>query len=52
MTTLGDGVGPSPKPAGVFATTHWSVVLACRDADSPRAAGAPETLCRTYWYPL
>jgi len=35
-----------------FATTHWSVVLASADQDSPQAAAALEQLCRTYWYPL
>lgn len=37
---------------GVFATTHWSVVLAAGDPHSPRATQALETLCRDYWYPL
>jgi len=36
----------------IFATTHWSVVLAAQDKDSPRSAAALETLCRAYWYPL
>ncbi len=36
----------------VFATTHWSVVLAAGQAESPTAATALEELCRTYWYPL
>ena len=36
----------------LFATTHWSVVLATADQDSPQAAAALEQLCRTYWYPL
>ena len=36
----------------VFATTHWSVVLATTSEDSPQAAAALEQLCRTYWYPL
>src|ERR1041384_3091537 len=35
-----------------FATTHWSVVLAARDTDSPEADAALAELCRTYWYPL
>ena len=38
--------------AGVFATTHWSVVLAAGQKDSPHTAAALEKLCRTYWYPL
>jgi RNA polymerase sigma-70 factor (ECF subfamily) len=40
------------SPAGVFATTHWSVVVHAGDADSPDAAKAMERLCQTYWYPL
>ena len=41
------GVPPSP----VFATTHWSIVLAAGQ-DASSAAAALEQLCRTYWYPL
>src|SRR5437868_15461571 len=37
---------------GVFATTHWSVVLAAGHSSAPGAQEALETLCRTYWYPL
>ncbi len=46
---------PTPKPAstgGIFATTHWTVVLAAGRGDSPQADIALEELCRTYWYPL
>ncbi len=42
----------SEARGATFATTHWSVVLAARSSDSPRAREALETLCRTYWYPL
>ena len=35
-----------------FTTTHWSVVLAAGQHDSPQATEALETLCRTYWFPL
>ena len=35
-----------------FVTTHWSVVLAAKEASSPDSAAALETLCQTYWYPL
>src|SRR6185503_4836066 len=38
--------------ARVFATTHWSVVLAAGQGDSPQAHRALETLCRGYWYPI
>jgi RNA polymerase sigma factor (sigma-70 family) len=36
----------------VFATTHWTAVLAAGRRSSPQADGALEELCRTYWYPL
>lgn len=36
----------------VFATTHWSVVLAAGQDDSAPAQGALETLCCGYWYPI
>jgi RNA polymerase sigma-70 factor (ECF subfamily) len=38
--------------AGVFATTHWSVVVHAGDSHSPETDSAMERLCRTYWYPL
>jgi RNA polymerase sigma factor (sigma-70 family) len=38
--------------AEIFATTHWSVVLAAKDNSTPAAREALERLCRTYWYPL
>ena len=46
--------GPASASAspGVFATTHWSVVLAAGQKDSPDTAAALERLCRSYWYPL
>ncbi len=47
-----DGVEPGATGAGLFATTHWSVVLAAGEAATPRAQAALEQLCRTYWYPL
>jgi RNA polymerase sigma-70 factor (ECF subfamily) len=37
---------------GVFATTHWSVVLAAGQSDSSEGAAAMENLCRLYWFPL
>jgi RNA polymerase sigma-70 factor (ECF subfamily) len=36
----------------VFATTHWSVVVAAGEAESAPAQSALETLCRAYWYPI
>ncbi|MBI4661724.1 MAG: sigma-70 family RNA polymerase sigma factor [Verrucomicrobia bacterium] len=35
-----------------FATTHWSVVLAAGQEESPQAAEALGQLGQTYWYPL
>jgi RNA polymerase sigma factor (sigma-70 family) len=43
----------SDSAAGeVFATTHWTVVLAAGRRSTPQADRALEELCRTYWYPL
>ena len=39
-------------PGDIFATTHWTVVLAAAQTPSPLATRALEELCRTYWYPL
>jgi DNA-directed RNA polymerase specialized sigma24 family protein len=48
------------EPSGVptlggqplFTATHWSVVLAATNQESPDAAAALDRLCRAYWYPL
>ncbi len=45
---------PAPEPqhtagGGVFATTHWSLVLDAGREDSTTARDALETLCRAYW---
>lgn len=42
----------SSNASSSFATTHWSVVFAAGDANSPQARAALESLCRSYWYPL
>jgi DNA-directed RNA polymerase specialized sigma24 family protein len=47
----------SSTPAGtargdVFATTHWTAVLAAGRRSTPQANVALEELCRTYWFPL
>jgi RNA polymerase sigma-70 factor (ECF subfamily) len=46
--------GQDKETAGerVFATTHWSVVMAAGQKDSGPAKAALETLCRAYWYPI
>lgn len=41
-----------PPNAAHFVTTHWSVVLAARESDSPAVRTALEQLCQTYWCPL
>ena len=43
---------PTSAPGDVFATTHWTVVLAAGQRRSPQADHALEELCRTYWFPL
>jgi RNA polymerase sigma-70 factor (ECF subfamily) len=44
---------PSTGAGGhIFATTHWTVVLAAGRGGSGQAETALEELCRTYWYPL
>ena len=41
------------RNAASFNTTHWTIVLACRDQDDSLAAGeALANLYQTYWYPL
>jgi RNA polymerase sigma-70 factor (ECF subfamily) len=42
--------GETHRP--VFATTHWSVVLAAGETETTRAQQALSRLCQTYWYPL
>ncbi len=43
---------PGAAAQPLFATTHWSVVLAAGQGDTPQSAAALERLCSTYWYPL
>jgi DNA-directed RNA polymerase specialized sigma24 family protein len=42
----------SPASNDVFATTHWTVVLAAGKRHTPQSDGALELLCKTYWFPL
>ncbi len=42
----------SSAPRDIFATTHWTVVLAAGQRHTPQADQALEELCRTYWFPL
>src|SRR3989442_1107135 len=41
-----------PVGTAVFATTHWSVVLAAGETNSPQGEAALGKLYRTYFYPL
>jgi len=43
---------PGAVAQPLFATTHWSIVLAAGQGDTPQSAAALERLCSTYWYPL
>ena len=52
MATSGNDSDPLPVGGRVFATTHWSVVLAAGQSDSAPGQHALETLCRAYWYPI
>jgi DNA-directed RNA polymerase specialized sigma24 family protein len=42
----------SSAPGDIFATTHWTVVLAAGQRHTPQSDHALEQLCRTYWFPL
>ena len=49
MTTAASS---SSAPGDIFATTHWTVVLAAGKRHTPQSDHALEELCRTYWFPL
>ena len=42
----------STTPGDVFATTHWTIVLAAGQRSTPHSDRALEELCQTYWFPL
>jgi RNA polymerase sigma factor (sigma-70 family) len=42
----------SSAPGDIFATTHWTVVLAAGKRHTPQSDHALEELCRTYWFPI
>jgi RNA polymerase sigma-70 factor (ECF subfamily) len=44
--------GGSPAGGAAFTTTHWSVVNAAADRESPAAREALALLCQAYWQPL
>jgi RNA polymerase sigma factor (sigma-70 family) len=43
---------PDASNHAQFATTHWSMVVAAADKESPQVNEALTALCTTYWYPL
>jgi RNA polymerase sigma factor (sigma-70 family) len=52
VVNFGEGSPQPANAAGLFATTHWSVVVNAADSRSPEAFSAMERLCQSYWYPL
>jgi RNA polymerase sigma-70 factor (ECF subfamily) len=52
LTTTGTQPPARTTPGDIFATTHWTVVLAAGQTRSPHAGRALEELCQTYWFPL
>ncbi len=52
MARAGGHAEGAGTQVGLFATTHWSVVLAAGPQDTLQSAAAREKLCRAYWYPL
>jgi hypothetical protein len=52
MAPSGKGSEKDETQSGVFATTHWSVVLAAGQTADAQMSAALEQLCRTYWFPL
>jgi RNA polymerase sigma-70 factor (ECF subfamily) len=42
----------SSTSGDIFATTHWTVVLAAGRRHTPQSDHALEELCRSYWFPL
>jgi DNA-directed RNA polymerase specialized sigma24 family protein len=41
-----------PGTSAGLGATHWSVVLAAGDKNTPERRAALETLCRSYWLPI
>src|SRR5688572_5428237 len=44
--------GPAAKVSPIFASTHWSVVLAAGETNTAHSSAALAKLCEAYWYPL
>src|SRR5262245_16047530 len=47
-----DLTGTGAREAGVFASTHWSVVTRAGTATTVESLAALDRLCRQYWQPL
>jgi len=52
ITEMTTDAPATSAPGDIFATTHWTVVLAAGRRHTPQADAALEVLCRTYWFPL
>jgi DNA-directed RNA polymerase specialized sigma24 family protein len=52
MTKPSSCCGADWSAGADFRTTHWSMVLAAGQSESPQTAAAMEELCRDYWFPL
>lgn len=52
MSTTAQETSKAAAGSPVFATTHWSVVVAAGGTDTPRAREALTKLCQAYWYPI
>ncbi|HVU99970.1 MAG TPA: sigma-70 family RNA polymerase sigma factor [Verrucomicrobiae bacterium] len=50
--SFSDAAKESEQGQRQFHPTHWSVVLAAANTQSPASAHALEDLCRAYWFPL
>ena len=52
VTPAEPNAGDAPARNATFATTHWSVVLAADQTQTPDADQALARLCQTYWLPI
>jgi RNA polymerase sigma-70 factor (ECF subfamily) len=52
MSEMTSDSSSTSAPGDIFATTHWTVVLAAGRRSTPQSDRALEELCRTYWFPL
>ena len=50
--TTGSASESATTPGEIFATTHWTVVLAAGRRSMAQSNAALEELCRNYWFPF